>query len=139
MVPKKETILNIGLKARVSLTKATVIIVVQIILQRNVQCTVKHVIHVTKRGTLSHIADPDNEAKATMENGLTQTKDGPDMINMKLWQTRGTKVTTPTGFNMNKTQCKYCLVKVYVQTFTQSQTFSLMKLMVKEFNMCLLT
>ena len=48
MVPIKETILNIGLKARASLTKATVIIVVQIIHQRNVQCTVKHVIHATK-------------------------------------------------------------------------------------------
>ena len=72
--------------------------------------------------------------------GLTQTSnDSPDMINMKLQETTGTKVMTQTGSNMNKTLCKYCLVKVYVQTLTLSQTFSLMKLMVKEFNLCLLT
>ena len=46
---------------------------------------------------------------------------------------------TPTSSNMNRTLCKYCLVKVFVKTLTPSQTFSLMKLMVKEFNMCLLT
>ena len=77
-----------------------------------------------------------------MENGsLTQTSspDNPDMINMKLQQITGTKVMTPTGSDMNKTLCKYCLVEVYVHTLTQNQTFSLMKLMEKEFNVCLLT
>ena len=141
MVPIKDTILNTGLKARVSLIKATVIIVVQIIHLGNVQHMVKLAIHVTKRGTLSHIADPDREVKARMENGgLIQTnKDSPDVINMKLQQTTGTKVMTPTGSNMNKTLCKCCLVMVYVQTLTLSQTFSLMKLMVKEFKVSLLT
>ena len=75
----------------------------------------------------------------TKENGgLTQGS--PDMINMKLpGPTTETKMMTLTGSNMNRTLCKYCLVEIFVQTLTQSQTFSLMKLMVKEFNMCLLT
>ena len=98
----------------------------------------KHVIHVTKRGILSHIADPDRGVKAKENGGLTQGS--PDMINMKLpVPTTETKMMTPTGSNMNSTLCKYCLVEVFVQTLTQSQTFSLMKLMVQEFNMCLLT
>ena len=62
-----------------------VIIVVQIIHLRNVQHKVKHAIHVIKRGTLSHIADPDREVKAKVENGgLTQHRDNPGVTNMKL-------------------------------------------------------
>ena len=79
---------------------------------------VKLVIHAIKRDISSCIADPDNKAKAKVENG-DLTQDNPDVINMKLQQTTGTKVMTPTGSNMNKTLCKYCLVEVYVQILTQ--------------------
>ena len=88
------------------------------------------------------MAGPDNEAKAkVVENGgLTPTQDNPDVINMKLpVSTTEIKMMTPTGSNMNRTLCKYCLVRLYVQTITRKQTFSLMRLMVKEFNMCLPT
>ena len=84
----KEIIQNIGLKVRVSLIKAMVVTTVtQVILQRNVQHTEKHVIHATKRGILSHIAGPDKEAKAKKSRCPTQHKDSPDKTNMKLWQT----------------------------------------------------
>ena len=90
---------------------------------------VKHVIHVIKRDTLGLIVDhQDNEAKAKVENGgLTQHKDNPGVINMKLQQTTEIKMTTPTGSNMNRTLCKYCLVEAYALTLTLSQTFSLMR------------
>ena len=137
----KETIPNIGPKERVSLIKATVIIVALAIHPRNVQHTAKSVIHVTKRGILSLIVDhQDNEAKAKVENGgLTQPNpDNPGMTSMKLLHTE-TKVTTQTGFSLNRTQCKYYFIVVYALTLTPSLTFSLMKLKVKEFNLCLLT
>ena len=80
MVLMRDKIQNIGPRVRVSL-KATVTIVVQTIHLRNVQCMVKHVIHATKWGILSHIADPDRGVKAKENGGLTQ--DSPDVINMK--------------------------------------------------------
>ena len=114
-----------------------VITVAQVTLQRNVQHTIKRVIHVTKRGILSHIAGPDKEARAKENEGLTQPNpDNPGMTSMKLLQIV-TKVMTPTGSNLNRTLCKCCLVEVSVLTL--NQTYSLMKLMVKEFNVCLLT
>ena len=61
--------------------KATVIIVVQTIHLRNVQHVVKHAILVTKRGILSHIADPDREARAKENGRLIQGS--PDVINMR--------------------------------------------------------
>ena len=139
IVPTKETILNIGLKARVSPIKATVVIVVQIIHQRSVLLTGKHVIHAIKMDILSCVADPDRGVKARMVNGglIQINKDNPDGIIMKLQQTTETKVTTQTGSNMNRTLRKYCSVEVYIQTL--NQTFSLMKLTVKKFNVCLLT
>ena len=51
-----------------------VITVVQVTLQRNVQQTVKCVIHVTKRAILGHIAGPDKEARAKENGRLTQLK-----------------------------------------------------------------
>ena len=132
MVPTTETIPNTGPRVRVRLIKAIVIIVAQIIHLRNAQHTEKHAIHVIRKDTLSPIAGQDNEARARMENGdLPQTPDNPDVINMKLpVPTTEIKVMTPTG-------SKYCSVEVYVQTL--NQTFTLMRLMVKEFIMCLLT
>ena len=93
---------------------------VQTTLQRSVQHIVKLVIHAIKRDTLSCISDPDNEAKAKVENGgLTPTQDNPDMISMKLLvPTTETKVMTPTGSKMSSTLCKYCSVEVFVQTLT---------------------
>ena len=138
MVLIKDKIQSIGPKARLSLLKATVTIVVQTIHLRNVQYIAKHVIHVTKRGILSCIADPDRGVKAKENGGLTQGS--PDVTNKKLpVPTTETKMMTPTGSNMNRTLCKYCSVKIFVQTLTLKQTFSMMKLMVKEFNVCLLT
>ena len=64
MVQVKDKIQSIGLRAGVSLIKATAIIVVQVIHLRNVQHMAKRAIHVTKRDTLSHIADPDRGVKA---------------------------------------------------------------------------
>ena len=92
-----------------------------------------------KRDISSLIVDhQDNEAKAKVENGhLTQPNPGSsDMINMKLPQIE-TKMMIQTGSNTNRTLCKYCSVEVYVLTL--NQTYSLMKLTGKEFNMCLLT
>ena len=138
MIQVKDKIQSTGLRAGVSLIKATALIVVQVIHLRNVQLMAKRVIHVTKRDTFSCIADPDRGVKAKENGGPPQGSS--DMINMKLpVPTTETKMVTPTGSNMNRTLCKYCLVEVFVQTLIPSQTFSLMKLMVKEFNMCLLT
>ena len=97
----------------------TVIIVAQTTLQRSAQHMVKLVIHAMKWDISSCIADPDNKAKAKVENGgLTQTKGNPGMIIMKLQQTTETKMMTPAGSNMNRTLCKYYLVKVSVLTLT---------------------
>ena len=81
MVLIKDKIQSTCPKARVSLLKATVITVVQTIHLRNVQHMAKHAIHVTKRGILSHIADPDRGVKAKENGGLNQ--DSPSVINMK--------------------------------------------------------
>ena len=90
---------------------------------------------VLKSNISSCIADPDKEARAKENGGLTQHKDNPGRINTV--PTTETKVATPTGSNMNRTLCKYCSVEVYVLTL--NQTNSLMRLMVKEISMCLLT
>ena len=96
-----------------------VITVAQITLQRNVQHVVKHVIHVIKRGILSHIAGPDKDARAKEDEGLTQPNpDNPGMTSMKLLQIE-TKVITPTDSNMNRILCKCYLVKVYAPTLTR--------------------
>ena len=123
-----------GPKARVNLIpKAIVIIVVQTIYKRSVLPMAKCAILVIKKVILSRIADPDRDARAR-EDG---NQGNPDVISMKLpVQTTETKVMTPIGFSMNKTQYRCYLVEIFM---TLCQTFSLMKLMVKEFNMCLLT
>ena len=97
---------------------------------------VKLAILVIKKAILSHSVDSGREARVR-ENG---SQGSPDVINMRLQvQTTDIKMMTPVGFSLNKTQYRFFSVEVFVQTFTLSQTFSSMKLMVKEFNVCLLT
>ena len=75
-----------------------------------------------KRGTLSHIVDPDRGVKGKENGSLTQCS--PDMINMKLpVPTTETKMTTPTGSNMNRTLCKYFLVEVLVNSVEYTHHF----------------
>ena len=95
---------------------------------------VKFAILVIKKAILSHSVDPGREARVR-ENG---SQGSPDMMNMRQLQT-GIKMTTPVGFSLNKTLYRFFSVEVFVQPLTLSQTFSLMKLMVKELNVCLLT
>ena len=71
MVLTKDKTQNTDPRARVNLTKVTVIIVVQTIRLRNVQHMAKHIIPVTERGTLSRIVDPYQEARAKENGGHT--------------------------------------------------------------------
>ena len=83
MVLTKDKIQNIDPRARVNLTKAIVKIVEQTTHLRNVRHVAKCAIHVTKRDTLSHIPNPDNEARARAKENGGLTQGSPDVINMK--------------------------------------------------------